>query len=113
MGVGAPPSGALSPCPTAFVKSVTLAHVDPPSVPDVVIVFACVLMVMVPDPLQFQFGAVLKSRFHVLGSTLTAGGMVTLVQQDPLVQLPPHTCPHNPQLLGSVCSLTQAPLHPV
>jgi hypothetical protein len=33
-------------------------------------------MVMVPEPLQLQLGAVLKSAFQVLGSTLTAGGML-------------------------------------
>jgi hypothetical protein len=34
-------------------------------------------------------------------------------EQAPLVQVDPpaHTVPQAPQLLGSVCSLTQAPLH--
>jgi hypothetical protein len=33
-----------------------------------------------------------------------------LVQHDPAVHEPPHACPHDPQLFGSVCSLTQVPL---
>jgi hypothetical protein len=84
-----------------------------------VIVPAFESTVVVPAALQFQVGDVLKFAFHWVASTSTDGGIETFEQ---VTQAPPthdapvaqvNAEPQPPQLLLSVCSLTQAPLHAV
>jgi hypothetical protein len=99
-------------CVTLFVKSraprAQLVLVIDPALESIVVV---------PAALQFQLGDVLKLVFHCVASTSTDGGTATFVQPEhtPLthVWLPVQMCPvpQPPQLLLSVCSLTQAPLH--